>query len=92
MRDICRWHVEEFAYFLNKMKSVPEGDGNLLDNTCVLFAHEHAEADPHKNTGLAMILAGHAGGMKTGMHSQDAQHQRRPLHDDRRGDLQAAPR
>ena len=70
MRDICRWHVEEFAYFLNKMKSVPEGDGNLLDNTCVLYAHEHAEAGPHKNTGLAMILAGHAGGMQTGMHSR----------------------
>jgi hypothetical protein len=70
LRDICRWHVEEFAYFLNKMKSVPEGDGNLLDNTCVMFAHEHAEANPHKNTGLAMILAGHAGGMKTGLHSR----------------------
>jgi hypothetical protein len=70
MRDICRWHVEEFAYFLNKLKAVPEGDGNLLDNTCVLFAHEHAEANPHKNSGLAMILAGHAGGMKTGMHSR----------------------
>src|SRR5688500_13217691 len=70
MRDICRWHVEEFAYFLNKMKAVPEGDGNLLDNTCVMFAHEHAEAGPHKNTGLAMILAGHAGGMKTGLHSR----------------------
>jgi hypothetical protein len=70
MRDICRWHVEEFAYLLEKMKSVPEGAGTLLDNTCVLFAHEHAEAGPHKNTGLAMILAGHAGGMKTGLHSR----------------------
>ena len=70
LRDICRWHVEEFAYFLNRLKSVPEGDGNLLDSTCVMFAHEHAEANPHKNTGLAMILAGHAGGMKTGLHSR----------------------
>ena len=70
MRDICRWHVEEFAYLLSKMKSVPEGDATLLDNTCVIFAHEHAEANPHKDSGLAMILAGHAGGMKTGMHSK----------------------
>ena len=70
MRDICRWHVEEFAYFLERMKSVPEGDGTLLDNTCVIFAHEHAEANPHKDNGLALILAGHAGGMKTGMHSK----------------------
>jgi hypothetical protein len=70
MRDICRWHVEEFAYLLQRMKSTPEGDGNLLDNTCVVFAHEHAEANPHKDNGLALILAGHAGGLKTGMHSK----------------------
>jgi hypothetical protein len=70
MRDICRWHVEEFAYLLRRLKAVPEGDGNLLDNTCVVFAHEHAEANPHKDNGLALILAGHAGGMKTGLHSK----------------------
>ena len=34
LRDICRWHVEEFAYLVGKLKSMPEGDGNLLDNTC----------------------------------------------------------
>ena len=70
MRDICRWHVEEFAYFIGRLKSIPEGSGTLLDNTCVVFAHEHAEANPHKDNGLALILAGHAGGMKTGKHSK----------------------
>src|SRR4029077_14254841 len=70
MRDICRWHVEEFAYLLAKMKSVQEGDGTLLDHSCVVFAHEHAEANPHKDNGLALIVAGHAGGLKTGMHSK----------------------
>jgi len=70
MRDICRWHVEEFAYFVGRLKSIPEGAGTLLDNTCVVFAHEHAEANPHKDNGLALILAGHAGGMKTGLHSK----------------------
>ena len=33
LRDICRWHVEEFAYLVAKLKSIPEGDGTLLDNT-----------------------------------------------------------
>jgi len=70
MRDICTWHVEEFAYLLGKLKSIPEGDGTLLDHTCVLFAHEHAEANPHKNSGLAMITAGHLQGMKTGLHTR----------------------
>jgi hypothetical protein len=59
LRDICRWHVEEFAYLLAKLKSIPEGDGTLLDRTSVLFLHEHAEANIHKNNGLAAIIAGH---------------------------------
>jgi hypothetical protein len=70
MRDINRWHVEEFAYFLAKLKATPEGAGNLLDHTCVLFQHEHAEANPHKNNGLAMIVAGHVGSLKTGRHTK----------------------
>jgi hypothetical protein len=70
LRDICRWHVQEFAYLLAKLKSMPEGEGTMLDNTCVLFIHEHAEANSHKNNGLAVIAAGHAGGLKTGMHTK----------------------
>jgi hypothetical protein len=69
MRDICRWHVEEFAYFLGRLKAVPEGEKTLLDNTLVVYVHEHAEANSHKTSGMAAILAGHAGGLKTGLHS-----------------------
>ena len=69
MRDICRWHVEEFAYLVGRLKATPEGDGNLLDHCCLAFVHEHAEANPHKNNGLAMIVAGHAGRLATGMHT-----------------------
>ncbi|MEZ5356333.1 MAG: DUF1552 domain-containing protein [Bryobacteraceae bacterium] len=70
LRDICRWHVEEFAYFLAKLKSIPEGEATLLDRCCILYVHEHAEANDHKNNGLSAILAGHAGGLKTGLHTE----------------------
>jgi hypothetical protein len=70
LRDICRWHVEEFAYLLGKLKSIPEGDGTLLDNCCLLYVHEHAEANPHKNTGHGAILAGHAGRLLMGTHTR----------------------
>jgi len=70
LRDICRWHVEEFAYFLERLHSVPEGDGTLLDHTCCIYVHEHAEANVHKCNGLAILLAGGAGKMKTGMHTK----------------------
>jgi hypothetical protein len=70
LRDICKWHVEEFAYLVAKLKSIPEGDSTVLDHCCLLYAHEHAEANPHKNSGLAMIVAGHAGRLATGMHTK----------------------
>jgi hypothetical protein len=71
LRDICRWHVEEFAYLLGRLKSTPEGDGTLLDNTVLLFVHEHAEANSHKNNGLAAIVAGNAGKrLSLGQHSK----------------------
>src|SRR6266849_2032806 len=50
MRDICRWHVEEFAYLIAKLKSIPEGDGTLLDHFCLLYIHEHAEPMTTKTT------------------------------------------
>ena len=70
LRDICKWHVEEFAYLLNRLKSVPEGDGTLLDHTCCLSLHEHAEANRHKDSGLAALIAGHGGGARTGVHTK----------------------
>ncbi|MCS7024331.1 MAG: DUF1552 domain-containing protein [Bryobacteraceae bacterium] len=70
LRDICRWHVEEFAYLLGKLKSTPEGAATLLDHTLLLFVHEHAEANTHKNNNLAVIVAGGAGGLKTGLHTR----------------------
>jgi hypothetical protein len=68
MRDICRWHVEEFAYMLEGLKAIPEGDGNLLDHTACVMVHEHAEANPHKCNGLAVLVAG--GGVKGGTHTK----------------------
>ena len=70
MRDICRWHVEEFAYLLAKLRSIPEGEKTLLDRCCLVFVHEHAEANEHKNNGLSVIVAGHAGRLKTGAHTR----------------------
>jgi uncharacterized protein DUF1552 len=70
LRDICRWHVQEFAYLVAKLKSIPEGSGTLLDHSLLIFAHEHAEANPHKNDGHAVIVAGHTGKITTGRHSK----------------------
>jgi hypothetical protein len=70
LRDICRWHAEEFAYLLGRLKATPEGDGNLLQRTSLVYIHEHAEANDHKNSGLSVIVAGGAGRLKTAMHTR----------------------
>ena len=70
LRDICKWHVEEFAYLVAKLKATPEGDGTLFDNTVLAYVHEHAEANPHKNSGLAMLVAGGSKKMARGRHTR----------------------
>jgi hypothetical protein len=68
LRDINRWHVEEFAYLVGKLKSIPEGNGSVLDNTLLTFVHEHAEAGPHKSDGHITLVAGCADKVAHGQH------------------------
>jgi hypothetical protein len=72
LRDICRWHVEEFAYLVAKLKSIPEGDGTLLDNTVLTYVHEHAEAGPHKSSGMIALIAGSKRQIAMGRHTKIA--------------------
>jgi hypothetical protein len=72
LRDICRWHVEEFAYLVAKLKSIPEGDKTLLDNTVLMYVHEHAEAGPHKTSGMIALVAGSKEKIAVGQHTKIA--------------------
>jgi len=72
LRDICRWHVEEFAYLVAKLKSIPEGDRTLLDNTVLMYVHEHAEAGPHKTSGMIALVAGSRDKLTLGRHTKIA--------------------
>jgi hypothetical protein len=72
LRDICRWHVEEFAYLVAKLKSIPEGDRSLLDNTVLMYVHEHAEAGPHKTSGMIALVAGSKDKIALGRHTKIA--------------------
>jgi hypothetical protein len=72
LRDICRWHVSEFAYLVAKLKSIPEGDHTLLDNTVLMYVHEHAEAGPHKSSGMIALVAGSKEKLALGRHTKIA--------------------
>jgi Protein of unknown function (DUF1552) len=61
-----RYQVEQFAQFLEKLKSISDGGGTLLDHSMVLFGSGMGNANSHQNTNLPIILAG--GGVKHGEH------------------------
>lgn len=64
---IAAWHVEQYAYFLQKLKSIKEGDKTLLDNSMVLFSSDLRDGNRHSPRNLPIILAGKGGGkIKTG--------------------------
>jgi hypothetical protein len=64
---IQTWYATQFAYFLGKLDSIPEGDGTLLDHSLVLWATEIGESTTHDLGTMPYILAGGAGGkIRTG--------------------------
>src|SRR5262245_20484851 len=66
---INRWHAEQLAYFLDKLRSIREGDRTLLDNSMILFGSSFSDGNRHDPNNLPIILAGRAGGkLNTGRH------------------------
>jgi len=69
IRRIDRFHVEQFAYFVERLKSVREGDGTLLDNCMILYGSGISDGNRHNNENLPLVLAGRGGGsIDTGRH------------------------
>jgi hypothetical protein len=62
------WHVQQFSYMLDRMKSIREGEGTLLDNTMLLFGSSLRDGNSHSPHNLPLVLAGKGGGLKTGQH------------------------
>ncbi len=52
------WYMEDWAYFLNRLKSIKEGDGTLLDHTLVAYGSSGGAINAHHNHHLPTMLAG----------------------------------
>ncbi|MFO0877287.1 MAG: DUF1552 domain-containing protein [Gemmataceae bacterium] len=62
---IVKCHVEQYAYLLDKLAKMPEGEGSVLDNSCIMFVSEHWDA--HNGTRVPLLLTGSLGGaLETG--------------------------
>lgn len=65
------YHTQMFAYFLEKLRSIPDGDGSLLDHSIVVFGGGLGDGNMHLPTDLPVVVAGGAGGkIKGGRHIQ----------------------
>lgn len=54
--------VKEFGYFLGKLKSIKEGEGNLLDNSMILYGSAISDGNRHQHHDLPILMAGRGGG------------------------------
>ena len=66
---IQTWHVGQFRYFVDKLASIREGDGTLLDNVILLYGSNMSNSNAHDHYPLpAVLVGGGAGTLKGGMH------------------------
>ena len=66
--QINRYHMEQFAWFLAKLKSTPDGDGTLLDHTMVVYGSGISDGNKHNHDDLPVLLAGGTRAFRTGRH------------------------
>ncbi len=61
-----QFHTAQFAYLLERMKSIQEGEGTLLDHSLLLFCSNLFDGDKHQADEMPMLLAGGGSNLKTG--------------------------
>lgn len=66
---INRWHIEQYAYLLNKLRNMQEGEGTVLDNSMILFGAGLRDGDAHSPHNLPIVVGGRGGGrLASGQH------------------------
>jgi hypothetical protein len=59
---ITRWHVEQFAYLLSRLRSIKEGEKTLLDNSMIMCGSSLSDGDRHDPNNLPILVGGKGGG------------------------------
>jgi uncharacterized protein DUF1552 len=66
---INKWHVDQYAYLMRKLRDMKEGENSVLDNSMVLFGSALSDGNSHNPHRLPLILGGRGGGrLATGQH------------------------
>jgi hypothetical protein len=65
--SISRYYVSNLAYLASRLEAMPEGEGTVLDNTCLLYLSNMWSGERHDNTKLPVLTLGGLGGaLETG--------------------------
>jgi hypothetical protein len=69
LAKINQYHVQHFAYFLEKLRNTPDGDGSLLDHSMFIYGSGISDGNIHFHLDLPMlVVGGGAGTLKGGRH------------------------
>ena len=64
---IARFHLSQLAYLAKRLDEMPEGEGTVLDNSCLMFMSNMLSGTKHDNKKVPIITAGGLGGtLQTG--------------------------
>jgi len=64
--QINRYHVSTMAYFAEKLRSIPDGDGTLLDHSLIMYGSNMGNSNQHHHYDVPHILVGGASGQLRG--------------------------
>jgi hypothetical protein len=64
--ELNRYHVSTLAYFAEKLMSIPEGDGTLLDHSLIMYGTNMGNSNQHQHFDVPHILVGGANGQLRG--------------------------
>ena len=78
LTKINTYHVSLIAYFLDKLKAIPDGDGTLLDHSLILFGSSMSNSNVHNHSPLPVFVAGGACGQHEGRPSHQVSRKTRP--------------
>jgi hypothetical protein len=69
IREINRFHMQQYAYLLGRLSSIPEGDGTLLDHSMIVYGGGLGDGNRHNHDDLPIVMAGRGNGtIETGRH------------------------
>ena len=63
---INRHHIDVLTHFLDRLRNTPDGDGNLLDHSLILYGSPMGDSNVHGHKRVPFVLAGHASGRVQG--------------------------